>query len=122
MEGPRKGNTMKQSKTIENFLTYVRIDTGSDETSGLHPSTAGQHTLAKVLVEQLSQLGATEITYDREHCYVYATIPATEGLEDRPVLGFIAHMDTSPAVTGEQVKARMVEQYDGDSEPVSGSS
>ena len=59
-------------------------------------------------------MGADEITYDKEHCYVYASVPASAGCENAPVLGFIAHMDTSPAVTGAGVKPRIVEQYDGE--------
>ena len=55
------------TKTIENFLQYAVIDTQSDETSGQAPSTEGQHNLAKLLTEQLSQMGADEITYDKEH-------------------------------------------------------
>ena len=101
------------TKTIENFLQYVKIDTQSLEASKETPSTAKQHDLAKLLVSQLTEMGASEITYDTEHCYVYASLPATSGCEDRPVLGFIAHMDTSPAVTGENVKPRIVEHYDG---------
>ena len=57
------------SKTIDYFLQYVKIDTQSDETTGTSPSTAKQHDLAKLLAEQLKDMGATEITYDREHCY-----------------------------------------------------
>lgn len=98
---------------LDRFLKYVQIDTCSDEESGLSPSTAKQHDLAKILVEELEQMGAVEITYDREHCYVYATIPATEGYEDKPVIGFIAHMDTSPAMNGANVKPRFIEEYDG---------
>jgi len=98
---------------IERFLRYVKVDTQSDEYSGLHPSTTKQHNLAKMLVEELQEMGAQEITYDREKCYVYATVPATPGCEAAPVLGFISHMDTSPAVTGENVKPRIVENYDG---------
>lgn len=101
------------SKTIENFLRYVKIDTQSSETTGTTPSTAKQHILAKLLQEELKTIGATEITYDEEHCYLYATIPATPGCEDVAVLGFIAHMDTSPAVTDENVRPRIVENYDG---------
>ncbi len=101
------------TKTIENFLRYVKIDTGSEETSESTPSTAKQHKLAELLAEELAQLGAEEITYDRERCYVYATIPAAEGCEEAPVLGFIAHMDTSPVVTGAGVKPGIVEHYDG---------
>lgn len=100
-------------KTIENFLRYVKIDTQSDEGSSTTPSTAKQHDLARTLVEELKQMGAQELTYDEEHCYVYASVPASKGCEKAPVLGFIAHMDTSPAVTGARVNPRIVEQYDG---------
>lgn len=101
------------SNTIEKFLRYVKIDTQSDEASTATPSTAKQHELAKVLVSELEAMGASEIIYDKEHCYVYASVPAAEGCEDGSVLGFIAHMDTSPAVTGAEVKPRIVENYDG---------
>ena len=101
------------SKTIDNFLRYVKVDTCSDEESATMPSTMKQHDLAAMLVEELTAMGAKEITYDKEHCYVYASIPAAEGCEQAPVLGFIAHMDTSPAVSGTDVKPRLVEQYDG---------
>lgn len=102
------------TKTIQNFLQYAVIDTQSDETSGITPSTDQQHDLAGLLVKQLTQMGADEITYDKEHCYVYASVPASPGCENAPILGFIAHMDTSPAVTGAGVKPRIVEQYDGE--------
>ena len=101
------------TQTIKNFLQYVKIDTQSCETAETTPSTAKQHDLAKLLVSQLTEMGAAEITYDKEHCYVYASVPATPGREKCPVLGFIAHMDTSPAVTGKNVKPRIVENYDG---------
>lgn len=101
------------TKVIENFLEYVKIDTQSSEESTDTPSTPKQHDLAKVLVRQLQEMGAEEITYDEEHCYVYATVPASAGCGDAPVIGFIAHMDTSPAVTGAGVKPRIVEDYDG---------
>ena len=96
------------TKTIEKFLRYVKVDTQSDETSATNPSTAKQHDLAKLLVEELEAMGASEITYDMEHCYVYASVPATPGCEDAVTLGFIAHMDTSPAVSGAGVKPRIV--------------
>lgn len=101
------------TRTIENFLQYVTIDTQSCEGTGITPSTAKQHDLAKLLVSQLTEIKAAEITYDKEHCYVYASIPATAGCEKCPVLGFIAHMDTSPAVTGANVKPRIVKNYAG---------
>lgn len=101
------------TNTIQNFLKYIKVDTCSDENSTTTPSTAKQHELAEMLAQELEQMGATEITYDREHCYVYASVPASEGCESAPVLGFLAHMDTSPAVSGTNVNARIVENYDG---------
>lgn len=100
-------------KVIENFLQYVKIDTESAEGSVSTPSTQKQHDLAKVLAGQLETMGAEEVVYDRERCYVYASIPASEGCTGAPVLGFIAHMDTSPAAAGAGVKPRIVKDYDG---------
>ncbi|MBD5478896.1 MAG: peptidase T [Lachnospiraceae bacterium] len=100
------------SSVIDLFLEYVKLDTQSADESSTTPSTSKQHELAKLLVKQLTDMGASEITYDEAHCYVYASIPAAEGCEDAPVLGFIAHMDTSPAVSGANVKPRIV-HYDG---------
>lgn len=100
-------------KVIENFLQYVKIDTESAEGSVSTPSTQKQHDLAKVLAGQLEAMGAEEVVYDRERCYVYASIPASEGCTGAPVLGFIAHMDTSPAAAGAGVKPRIVKDYDG---------
>lgn len=104
---------MSGFSTVNLFLQYVKIDTQSDETTGTTPSTPKQHQLGELLAEQLKSMGAEEITYDREHCYVYASIPASQGCENAPVLGFIAHMDTAPAVSGAGVKPRIVENYDG---------
>lgn len=101
------------SKTIDYFLQYVRIDTQSDDSTGTTPSTQKQRVLAELLAKQLSEMGAEDVVYDQKYGYVYASIPASEGCETAPVLGFIAHMDTSPAVTGENVKPRIVEKYDG---------
>ncbi len=91
----------------------VEIDTQSSEENLETPSTQKQHNLAELLVRQLTEMGAEEITYDKEHCYVYASVPASKGCENAPVIGFIAHMDTAPAVTGAGVKPRIVENYDG---------
>ena len=101
------------TKSIENFLQYVKIDTQSDASTKTSPSTAKQHDLARLLAEQLEAMGAEEITYDERHCYVYASIPASSGCENAPVLGYIAHMDTSDAVSGANVKPRIVKNYDG---------
>lgn len=100
-------------KVIKNFLEYVKIDTQSSDDSSSTPSTLKQHDLARLLVDQLKEMGAEEITYDKERCYVYAAVPASAGCEKAPVIGFIAHMDTSPAVTGAGVKPRIIEDYDG---------
>ena len=104
---------MENMSPIERFLRYVKVDTQSDEESGTNPSTAKQHDLAGLLAKELEEMGAQEVFYDRDKCYVYATVPASEGCENAPVLGFIAHMDTSPAVTGANVKPRIIKEYDG---------
>lgn len=100
-------------EVLERFLKYVQIDTQSDETTGTSPSTAKQHNLARLLKQELEEIGAEDIRYDEEHCYVYATISASEGCENSPVIGFIAHMDTAPSMSGRDVKPRIVEKYDG---------
>ncbi|MBE5861693.1 MAG: peptidase T [Lachnospiraceae bacterium] len=104
---------MEKLNPLERFLRYVQVDTQSDEGTGTSPSTAKQHDLAKLLAAELKEMGAKEITYDKKHCYVYATIPATAGYEKAPTLGFIAHMDTSPAVSGAGVKPKLIKKYDG---------
>lgn len=65
------------------------------------------------MVKELAEMGAAEIHYDKEHCYVYATIPASAGCENTPVIGFIAHMDTAPAMSGKDVKPSIIKKYDG---------
>ena len=104
---------MERLDPTERFLRYVKVDTRSDEDSETSPSTAKQHDLAKLLAAELKEIGAKEVVYDKKHCYVYATIPATKGFEKAPTLGFIAHMDTSPEVTGTGVKPRLIKKYDG---------
>lgn len=101
-------------KVTDRFLRYVQIDTQSDEEGTGTPTTEKQHELARLLVEELTKMGAEEITYDKEHCYVYASIPATEGMEKKPVMGFISHMDTSPSVSGANVRPRIITAYDGE--------
>ena len=92
---------------IDRFLKYVSFDTQSSETSGTHPSSAGQLVLARVLVEELRGLGAREV-FVSEGGSVYATIPASLDRTDLPALGFLAHMDTSPDASGANVKPRRV--------------
>lgn len=101
------------SKTTENFLRYIMVDTQSDERSVTSPSTQKQHDLAVLLAKELVEIGASDVVYDKEHCYVYAKIPASNGYEEKKVLGFIAHMDTSPAVSGKDVKPHIIKKFDG---------
>ena len=103
------------STVVDKFLKYVTIDTQSDEDSTTSPSTEKQKDLARLLVGELKEMGASDVRMDEEYGYVYATIPSTlkEEGKEVPVIGFIAHMDTSPAVSGKDVKPRIVENYDG---------
>ena len=96
---------------IERFLNYVAVDTESVEDAACFPSSEKQKNLAKMLVEELKKIGAENPRMD-EFGYVYATIPATSD-KKVPVLGFLAHMDTSPAMSGKDVKPRIVKNYDG---------
>lgn len=96
---------------IERFLKYVTFDTQSDESTGVTPSTPKQMVFAKYLKEELEALWLEEITLD-EQGYLYATLPANTDHEV-PVIGFIAHMDTSPDMSGANVKPRIVKEYDG---------
>lgn len=99
-------------RAYERFLKYVTIYTTSDEESASHPTTARQFDLAHLLVEQLKELGVANAAVD-EKCYVYGTLPATPGYEEKPALGFVSHMDTAPAAPGENVKPQVFENYDG---------
>lgn len=96
---------------VERFLKYVSFDTQSDELTGLTPSTPGQMVFAEYLKQELETLGLEEITLD-ENGYLFATLPANT---DKPVptIGFIAHMDTSPDMSGKNVSPRIVDKYDG---------
>ena len=105
---------MKTIDCIPKFLRYVKIDTQSDDTTGTSPSTMKQHDLARILEAELKEMGASDVFYDQEHCYVYASIPSNSDDADAPALGFIAHMDTSDEVSGKDVNPRIVENYDGE--------
>ncbi|MEZ3441046.1 peptidase T [Alistipes sp.] len=96
----------------ERFLKYVSYDTQSSEESTTYPSTDKQKVLLSELRDEMQALGMTEVTMDR-YGYVMGTIPATPGCENAPVVGFIAHVDTSPDMSGKDVKPRIVEDYDG---------
>ena len=94
----------------EKFLDYIRFDTQSDPTTGVTPSTEKQKNLGRHLVENMKQIGIQDAFLD-EWGYVYGTVPAN--CEKKNTIGFIAHMDTSPDFSGENVKARVIENYDG---------
>ncbi len=96
----------------ERFLKYVSYDTQSSEESATFPSTEKQKVLLGVLRDEMEALGMTEVTMDR-YGYVMGTIPATPGCVNAPVIGFIAHVDTSPDMSGKDVRPRVVEEYDG---------
>jgi tripeptide aminopeptidase len=98
-------------RAYERFLEYIKLPTSSDETSGAHPSTDSQFVLAHRLTGELNAMGISAEC--DEKCYVYASIPATEGCENAPAIGFIAHLDTSPDFCGDGVCPRLIENYDG---------
>ncbi|MBP3198717.1 MAG: tripeptide aminopeptidase PepT, partial [Butyrivibrio sp.] len=105
---------MEKIDVIEKFLRYVKVDTQSDDTTGTSPSTMKQHDLARMLYKELCDMGASDVFYDEEHCYVYASIPSNlKDKNDAPAIGFVSHMDTSDEVSGKDVKPRIVEKYDG---------
>ncbi|MEO0733732.1 MAG: peptidase T [Bacteroidota bacterium] len=97
---------------LDRFLRYVKIDTQSDPHSPSQPSTEKQKNLGRVLVNELQELGITDAELD-EHGYVYATVPATRGHENTPVICFCSHMDTSPDASGTNVKPIVHENYRG---------
>ena len=99
-------------RAYERLLKYVKVWTTSDPESGTHPSTMRQFDLAHQLVQELKDLGLTDAHVD-EHCYVYATLPATPGQESAKPLGFIAHMDTTDDASGENVNPQIHPNYDG---------
>ena len=98
-------------KLTARFQDYVSYETQSKDERTSCPSTPGQKVLAKHLFEQLKELGLTDVTLD-DNGYVMGTLPAN-GCEDAPVVGFIAHMDTSPDASGANIKTRIVKNYDG---------
>lgn len=99
------------SPVAARLLKYVKIDTRSDPQSESTPSSPGQLELGKLLVEELKNIGVKG-AFITEKGYVYGYLPATEGLENIPCFGFIAHMDTSDAASGKNIKPALV-KYDG---------
>jgi tripeptide aminopeptidase len=104
--------TTQQTSVLERFLRYVQIDTTSDPASSSTPSTAKQLVLLDLLVGELKALGLTDAKRDGQ-AIVMATVPATPGHEGAPVIGFLAHVDTSPEMSGTNVKPIVHRDYDG---------
>lgn len=98
-------------KVTERFLKYVKFNTESSTIPKVTPSTPGQMLLARELEKELHHMGLQNISLD-ENCYLMATLPANTN-KNIPTIGFVAHMDTSPDMTGKDVKPRIVENYDG---------
>ena len=96
---------------LERFLKYVSIHTTSDENTGLVPSTPQQMEFAKILAEELKDMGMQDVSLDKKG-YLMATLPSNID-KDVPTVGFISHLDTSPDMSGKNVKPRIVENYDG---------
>ena len=100
-------------RAYERLLHYVSFGTQSDHTSETVPSTASQKVLAADLVEEMKKIGIADAFVD-DKGYVYGSIPATKGKEDKPVIGFIAHMDTAEDASGDNIRAKVVEYNGGD--------
>jgi len=98
---------------VPRFMNYVRCCTESDRRVAETPSTPGQWDLAKALKDELLGLGLAEVELT-DHCYVIGRLPASEGLENVPAVGFLAHMDTASDVTGKDVKPQLAQRYDGE--------
>ncbi len=106
------GQDRMYREVTERFLRYCKVDTQSDEESGTSPTTEKQKDLGRMLAAELKEMGASEVFFDEQNCYVYASVPAS-GSQAGKTLAFLAHMDTSPEVSGKDVTPRIVEDYDG---------
>lgn len=100
------------SSALERFLRYVVIETTSKENTGVCPSTPGQFDLARLLVDELKDLGLSEVEMD-DHSYVMATLPSNQE-RSLPVMGWLAHLDTSCAVSGKNVSPKVITYQGGD--------
>lgn len=97
---------------MERFITYAKMDTQSDESNDTTPTTPGQLELGRLLVEELKEIGMSDVTIDA-HGYVMATLPANTD-KDVPTIGFLAHVDTSTDFTGKNVNPQIVENFNGE--------
>ena len=100
-------------KAYERLLKYVKIHTTSDDSSSTVPSSSCQFDLAHVLVSEMLALGIEDAAVS-DNCYVYGSIPATEGMDERPSIGLIAHLDTAPDFSGKNVNPLVHENYSGE--------
>lgn len=100
-------------RAYERFLEYVKFATQSDEECGTCPSSQGQLVFGRYLVEELRKAGAAEAEMDGKG-YVYASLPASEGMEEKPAIGFIAHLDTAPSFSGAGIRPALISDYDGE--------
>ena len=96
----------------ERLIKYVKVHTTSDENSDTQPSSSRQFVLADMLAQELRDMGLQDV-YRDDKCYLYAHLPASAGYEDAPAIGFIAHLDTAPDFSGEDVKPQIIKDYDG---------
>lgn len=103
---------MNSKRLLDRFLQYVRVNTTAVEEAGRYPSSSGQIELGKILAQQLRAMGVEEVSQN-EHGIVLATIPASPGKENSPVIAFNAHLDTSPETSGDGVKPNVIENFDG---------
>ena len=101
-----------EKRLVDNFLRYVKIETTSDPSTGRTPSTETQWVLLELLRDELESAGLSEVELD-DKGYIRAVIPATKGYEESTVIGLLAHVDTSPDVSGKDVKPVIHENYDG---------
>lgn len=100
-----------KDRVLERFLRYVAIPSASDAESTSYPSTECQRAMLDELARELVLMGCTEVNQDRWG-YVTATIPATDGMQNEPVIGLLAHVDTSPDMSGSGVKPQITPNYD----------
>ena len=99
------------TEAIRRFLRYISVDTQSDEDSCTSPSTPNQFILARMLADEMKEMGLTDVRLDEDNCYVYGVIPANTDTDT--TLGFISHMDTAPGPSGDASGAMIIEGYDG---------
>lgn len=101
----------------DRFLRYISYDTQSDPSSSSYPSTQKQLVLLQALYQEMLAIGLSEVSMD-QYGYVMGSIPATKGRENAPVIGFIAHVDTSPDASGKDIRPQIIEKYDGKDIPL----